>query len=322
MTYSIPIVRERSWDIRAIVLNYCRGEDTIDCIATLLSAGITRDRLIVVDNHSPDDSVGQIRTAYPDIRMLITEQNLGYTGGMNAGIDEAMMENPTYLFVTNSDVIIDPDAIRTLCQALDQNDGAAVAAPSIYYHNEPNRPWYLGGYLDLMRSTGVSLIVDTERSNNSASIPVTFFSGCSFMITARAILAVGRFDDRYFMYQEDVELSYRLTLHRFTILYVPDARINHKVNDGDIGPMSLYYSMRNRLLFAATRIGGWKKIASMLFLHAMIIAKLFRWSIMRRKLSKALMFAMADYWRGRFHRCTYNALSSSMAVVNSRDLKK
>jgi GT2 family glycosyltransferase len=124
------------------------------------------------------------------------------------------------------------------------------------------------------------------------------------------------------MYQEDVELSYRLTLHRFTILYVPDARINHKVNDGDIGPMSLYYSMRNRLLFAATRIGGWKKIASMLFLHAMIIAKLFRWSIMRRKLSKALMFAMADYWRGRFHRCTYNALSSSMAVVNSRDLKK
>lgn len=289
-------------DVTAVILNYQRPDDTITCLHSLIAAGIPKERVIVIDNHSPDDSVQRISSVFPDIEIRTTEENGGYTGGMNFGMAIALERSTELILVTNSDVVIHKDAVRTLSSALERSAAAGVAVPSIYHFDTPDRLWYNGGSVGRIRSSGFPSPAPAAVSDNAGVIEVGFFTGCSFLIRASALRQVGGFDERYFMYQEDVDLSHRMTQKKFRILYVPDARIDHKVNEGRIKPMPLYYSMRNRLLFTSVHLRGAERFMSFAYLYSVIIVKMLFWSLSQPPLVAALRCAIADFRLGRFGR--------------------
>lgn len=294
-------ILQNRMDISVVILNYLRPSDTVDCINSLINAGVLEHQIIVVDNHSPDNSVEHIIKIYPNIRMHVTDANLGYTGGMNAGAAIALMNSTKYIFVTNSDVIIYPDTLYQLIDSLDSDESSAVAVPTIYFYNSSGRIWYEGGEIDRIRSSGFPRKRKPVKSEETGVQSVGFFSGCSFMVKSTVWNEIGKFDERYFMYQEDVELSFRLTNKGYKILYIPGARIDHKVNEGQIKPLPLYYSVRNRLLFASTQTRWSARILSYSYLFGMILIKYLRWIFLNPMLSRALFFAVGDFISDRFH---------------------
>lgn len=301
-------------NIILIILNYRRSIETIECIKSIESSTIRPRKIIVVDNDSGDDSVEKIREKYPNLYIYQTGLNLGYTGGMNEGIRIALEEHSTHIVITNSDVIFYTDTVELLYEALVNNVNAAIATPSIYYSQEKNRLWYGGGKLNYLRSSGFSNKSDNVNIQNDKITLVDFVSGCSFMIKTSVLRQLHGFDNRYFMYQEDVDLSARIVKENYSMLYVPRARVDHNVNEGYIKPLSLYYSMRNRLLFIKLHLHGITKYLAYFYMYITITMKFFFWMLHKPSLSKALIYSVKDFMKSKFNKNSHINLMNCLCL--------
>ncbi|MDI6802580.1 MAG: glycosyltransferase family 2 protein [Bacteroidota bacterium] len=288
----------------AIILNYMRANDTIDCIDSLKKSSYSTLHLIVVDNASTDDSVERIRAAYPDIEILRSKINLGYAGGMNLGIRHAFKFSPEYLLIINSDTIADSHYVSKLVDALLQKPKAAAASGTIYYYPDTSKIWYAGGKIKYWRASGFTnrSFLDVNNTSSQDIQDVTFISGCAFLIRVSAIQTIGLFDERFFMYLEDTEMCSRFVNNNFDLLYVRNAILFHKVNHEGELPFPLYFSVRNRLLFLKLSASGFSKTFGFIYLFCVLGLKIVLWSFTKPYLVIAARLGIADYFTGRFYK--------------------
>lgn len=283
----------------AVVLNYCAAGQTIDCVRALRRSKRPFDAVIVVDNASPDGSAERIAQALPDVILHRSERNTGYAGGMNQGFRRALEGGWPYVLILNGDTIVEPDAPGLLADALEQDPGAAVAAGTITYADAPGRIWYAGGDIVVWRGTAVSRTRMPDDAGRT--LPVTFCSGCACMFRAAAIAETGGFDERFFMYCEDVELGARLLRRDARLLYVPSALCRHHVSHEGDNPFVIYFGVRNRLLFLRLGSRGVRRLAGSAYVLAVSLGKYLFWSMTRPARARAVRMGLADYLRGRFH---------------------
>lgn len=232
--------------VTAIVLNWCKEGDTAACLDSL--AASTHDALdvLLVDNGSPDGSGDRLHARFPDVDYLQTGVNLGYAGGNNRGMLHALERNADYLLVLNNDTVVDPECVTTLLRA-SESTGAPVVAPLILYFDEPNLVWYGGGAFSRMRALGRHLRENELVDQRQTRAATTFVCGCCFLIRADVARRVGGFDESFFAYVEDVELSLRLRKAGIEMLYEPAAKLYHRVSRHDVGtPFQIRQRDRNR----------------------------------------------------------------------------
>ncbi len=290
--------------VTVIVLNYERPKDTIECLHSLKLSKYSNVNLIVVDNASPDNSVNQINMAHPDVEVIVTPNNIGYSGGMNFGVQRAMQFSPDYLLLINSDTIVDEGFISTLIKVVEIYPRSAAASGTIYYSPEQAKLWYAGGTIRYWRASGFTNHEHLKgRDYNNGDIKkVSFLAGCAVLIRVSAIQQVGLFDERFFMYLEDTELCSRLLRNNYELLYVPSAKLYHKVNDERIRPFSLYFSVRNRLLFVKIAATGFQKIIGYFYLFIVCSAKILYWSLTSPSLAIASIVGIRDFFASRFYK--------------------
>ncbi len=269
--------------ICAIVLNYNLPADTISVVADLKKQVLPKNwklEIIVVDNASTDNSIEKIRLAYPEIILLPQPQNLGVAGGYNAGLRYALKSNPDYLVVLNNDLIIDQkNCLEILVKTLKNNKKSGAVVPMIYfakgfeyhglrYHQAELGKviWYAGGIIDWNNILLSHRGVDKTNSRAYQKIEDTDFITGAFMVFKKEILKkVGLFDEKYYLYLEDADLSQRIKRAGYRLLFVPQAKISHKVSQTSGnkigGELNDYYIARNRLLFGLKYAGLRTKIA-------------------------------------------------------------
>lgn len=287
----------------AIILNYMRPGDTIDCIDSLKKSSYSPLRLVVVDNASTDDSVERISATHPDIEILQSKINTGYAGGMNLGIRHAFKFSPEYLLIINSDTIADSGYVSKLVDALLQKPKAAIASGTIYYYPDTSKIWYAGGKIKYWRASGFANH-SSPHVNNTGSHDiqeVTFISGCALLIRVSAIQTVGLFDERFFMYLEDTELCHRMISHGFKLCYIPDAIIFHKDEVKNIKSHQLYFGIRNRLLFLKIISSNTFRIFGYLYIFSSFTLKLIWWRFKNPTLFNAAKIGINDFLKKNFH---------------------
>lgn len=218
--------------VTAIVLNWCRESDTAACLESLAAARYDALDVLLVDNGSPDGSGDRLHARFPAVDYLQTGSNLGYAGGNNRGIDRALARNADYLLVLNNDTVLDAECVANLV-ALSQSTGAPVVAPLIVYYDEPYRVWYGGGAFSRMRALGRHLRENELVDSRHRSESTTFVCGCCFLMRADVARRIGGFDESFFAYVEDVELSVRMMKAGIEMRYEPSARVLHRVGRGD-----------------------------------------------------------------------------------------
>ena len=124
--------RPDAWDeyrVAVIVVNFRTPALTEACVESLLRSRGVFPRIIVVDNHSRDDSVArlsQLAATTGSVYVLARDRNDGYTGGNNAGLAMARQMQARYAFILNSDTIVDPDCLRRLVEEMQQIGRAHV----------------------------------------------------------------------------------------------------------------------------------------------------------------------------------------------------
>ncbi len=212
--------------VSVVLLNYKGGDDTIAALEALKSLDwpVESLEIICVDNASGDDSVGKIKRAFPGQSVIESKQNTGFTGGCNLG---AKKSSGKYVAFLNNDAKPDPQWLRAAIAELeDHSDVGAVACKVLNWEGThidyvgAELTWYGMGY---KREVGQA---DDPAWNTPKD--VLFGTGSALITRRELFLSTGGFDERYFMFFEDVDYGWRLNLLGWRIRYVPSSVVFHR----------------------------------------------------------------------------------------------
>jgi GT2 family glycosyltransferase len=209
--------------VAVVVLNWNGWRDTLACISSLQKLSYPSFDLIVVDNGSTDGSQGHIEAQFPGIKVLQTGANLGFGGGCNAGIRQALEQHADYVWLINSDATVDVNALTELVRVADAQALAGAVGSVLYEADRPERIQLWGG-------GRVHLWSGLSR-HQIAPAPLDFISGASLFLRREAIEQVGVFDDqRFFMYWEDSDLGFRLRQAGWQLVVAEGSHVWHKLS--------------------------------------------------------------------------------------------
>lgn len=238
-------------NICIILVNYNGYDDTVECIKSIENSDYDNYKIILVDNGSKDKNKilndNYINNAAD---VIISEENLGFSGGNNLGIKYAQEKyDPEYYLLLNNDTVITKDTISNLKKGFDFDSKAGIITGKIYYFSEPKTIWAAGGKFNF--NTGIAdqpelgKIDDGVQYENTCE--VSFATGCTMLISKQVINTVGYLEESYFLYAEDTDYCCRVLNAGFKIIYVGKALIYHKVNasTGKQSNMQQYYMFRN-----------------------------------------------------------------------------
>jgi N-acetylglucosaminyl-diphospho-decaprenol L-rhamnosyltransferase len=220
----------------AVVLNFNSADYTIGCVESILadtSAG--EPEVVVVDNGSHDDSVAQIRKVFPDMLIVECGKNGGYARGANIGLGAT---RAPIVAMFNCDLTFAPGTARPLVERLEREPDIAVIGPkirnldgSVYpsARQIPSTFVAVGhGLLGLWWPTNPFTVRYRQLDlDPSVGRDVDWLSGSAMWQRRAALDAIGAWDDRYFMYMEDVDLCWRLRRAGWRVVYDPDSEIVH-----------------------------------------------------------------------------------------------
>ncbi len=283
-----------------IVLNYNRANDTIECVVSLQQCNYRDVFVVVVDNGSTDGSEEILRNHLSGIEVLQTGRNLGFAAGNNWAFEKIAAKNPKYVLLLNNDTIVDPGFLGKMISSMEQDEELAAAGSTVLQYPKTNLVWYGGGKFKFWRASSVSNFAGENRGELPTEVDdsVTFITGCSLLLRVAVIERLGLFDERYFMYFEDAELSMRLITRGYKLLYVPESIVFHKVGLRKETPFTMYYGVRNRFLFIKSSTYGLRKLIAYLYLTIVFAFKALVWLLKRRDLTKSCIMGAVDFVRG------------------------
>ncbi len=270
--------------VSIIVLNWNGGNDTIECVASLLKITFTKFNLIIVDNGSDDSSVEKIdqylsedqkkqKLTQPINRLfsenikeitqystnsgmivdfIICNKNYGFAKGNNIGLNYALkIYDPDYFLILNNDTIVDPDFLAELVNIGESDSKIGILGPKVYYfdfkglHDIIN---FAGGRIDFVKGETYHIgINQVDNGDYDEIIDVDFVQGVCLLIKTKVISDIGFLKDYYFAYWEEVDWCIRGRKEGYKIVYVPHAKIWHKisVSTRKISGFQTYYMTRN-----------------------------------------------------------------------------
>ena len=241
--------------VSIITLTWNSYEVTRDCLLTLKKLDYPNFEIIVVDNGSTDGSQEQLAREFPDVRRICNATNLGFAGGNNVAIRDALGRDADYLLLLNNDTIVSPNFLRELIQVGESDARIGLLNPKIYYLEPPDRIWYAGG--SYKRGWGFAQHSGFNRTDNGRYdqlCEVSFVTGCAPLAKTETVRRIGLLDESFFFLFEDLDWCMRAQGAGFKAVYVPSAIVWHRTAAATIKnfgkPIRDFYYVKNSVLLA------------------------------------------------------------------------
>ncbi|GAB4025304.1 glycosyltransferase family 2 protein [Spirosoma gilvum] len=284
--------------VSIITINYNQAEITRQFLESANTLTYPNYELIVVDNASaqPLDAVID-STQYPHLRIVRSEENLGFTGGNNLGIQLAKGD---FFFIVNNDTELSPAILDELLKPFAENEQVGVTCPKIRFFDAPQLVQY-AGYNPINMFTGQTTAIGFKQKDDGQfdKPHSTYFAhGCAMMVSRNVVEKVGRFAERFFLYYEELDWSQRIRNAGYLIYYQPSASILHKesVSVGQNSPLRTYYLTRNRILFMRRHCSAFQRMVFFLFFSAFVFPKHVGTYLILGRLQHAKAFINGAFW--------------------------
>jgi len=263
--------------VAVIVVSFNGEETIIDCVRSIneiTKEGNNEITLIIVDNASTDRTLEKVKcqisklkttTQMSKLKVIKNKENLGFAGGVNVGTKYALKNGAEYVFLLNQDATVKQGAIEKLVQIIEKDSQIGIVGPLIL--NPDGTIWSAGGIVDKKRFTAGHLdesaiirhpepilgSIDEGILNQVQNdSQVDFVSGCAMMIRNDVFEKIGFFDERFFLYYEDVDFCFRVRKANFKIIFVPQAVVTHHYQSTiEKEKKKRYFMARNHFLFLA-----------------------------------------------------------------------
>lgn len=290
-----------------IIVNYNGLEVTRECLESILLNEPIPPFVIIVDNNSENsEQLLQLINEYPLLEIIRNNENFGFGKANNIGIDWAIANiDFDHLLLLNNDTVITENALSQLCKNFHRSS-LGIATCRIMNQNQPELIWYGGA--DINYKIGWPKIVDMgEKASPEGALKsryVQFASGCMMLFSKESILKIKGFDERMFMYVEDLELCVRCEKLGLKIWYDADVVIYHKIQGSFKGGESFkglhpknpyvgfqfYQRKKNQWITFSKHLKGWQFIRFVFFYnfrYCLILSKLIILSPKRFQVIKA-----------------------------------
>jgi len=242
--------------VTTIILNWNGLQDTLECIESVCNLDYPNVHVLVVDNGSTDGSPSVIREKYPSVTLLQNEENIGFAGGNNRGMEKALEMGTDYLWLLNNDTVLEKETLRKLVAVTLDSPEIGLASPYIYFHEEPERIQFCGSYIDWDRKRIVKLEEGDFFPGNGENISLW---GTALLIKRSVVEKVGYLNEKYFAYHEDEEYCMRAARAGFRCVVAPESRLFHK-NSRSTGsndaPMQVFLRSRNLFFLWTDSLNG------------------------------------------------------------------
>jgi GT2 family glycosyltransferase len=264
----------RQPDLSVITVNYNGFHDTCEFIdswtATVFSVSY---EMIVIDNGSTANEAALLQKTYPFIQAVRSEQNLGFAGGNNLGINLAKGK---YLFLLNNDVCMVKDTIPLLIKRLLSSDKIAGVSPLIRDYAEPHAIQF-AGYTQLSPITLRNRAIGKGKINKGhyPAQKTPYLHGAAMLLKKTIIDKLSLMPEEYFLYYEELDWCTYINREGYELWYDPACEIWHKDSSstGKESPLKYYYLSRNRLLYAYRNLFDWKLPVSILYQTMIVCPK-------------------------------------------------
>lgn len=237
--------------ISIITLNYNQTDVTCAFLKSTRNLQYKNFETLVCDMNSTIDPTEQIEKGnYPNVKVLVSDKNLGFTGGNNWGMRQAKGD---FVFIVNNDTEVTPELLDLLIEPFFKDSSIGATSPKIRFFHHPNIIQY-AGFEPMNMLTGRVWAVgsfEEDKGQHDASEFTNGAHGCAMMVKREVIEKVGMFPEKFFMYYEEWDWSARILNAGYKIFYVGKALIYHKgsVSIGKKSALKVYYHTRNRILF-------------------------------------------------------------------------
>ncbi len=299
--------------IAVILVNYNGRQYNTACIESLLAqracgGDAFEMKIYVVDNASGDDSMRIIQERFgtgQQIEAILLDDNYGFSYANNVGIRRAAAWGADYFLLLNNDTEAEEDMLAQLLVCAQKHPDCMIA-PKICYSDYRDVIWSAGGEVSpvirKVRHIGLNR-KDTGQFGEERRIG--FATGCCLLLPEAVIKRAGLLDERFFLYYEDTEYSFRLRETGIAIWYCPQAVIYHKVGASSKGadsPLCAYYIARNWLLCNRMHLGRRYPLFLLYYAVNRTVCCAVWLCQGKKALVQATLSGIGDYRRKRFGR--------------------
>jgi GT2 family glycosyltransferase len=222
-------------DISIIIVNYNTKQLLENCITSIIeNTKQIHYEIIVSDNNSTDGSLTMVKTKFPNVHLINNNNNLGFSRANNIAYKRSKGENLLFL---NSDTLVLDGSLKKMNEYLKAHPEVGIVGPKIFNSKgQPTRSYMR--FLDLRKlflgSEILKHFIDVEKYRIHHSEydydsikKVPWISGACMMTRRKVFQQAGLFDERYFLYLEDMDLCLQVTKLGYAIVYFPQAEIIH-----------------------------------------------------------------------------------------------
>lgn len=234
-----------------VIIPNFNGQDFLkDCLNSLNNSdsSITEENIIIVDNASSDNSLNILKIFFPKVIVLKQKTNLGFAGGVNVGINYAINHNAEFVVLLNNDTVVAKNWGMNLLKSIRTEQKIGATASKIISFSPPHTIDSTGDFystwgLPFPRGRG------NQNINKYDELDPLIFgsSGGASVYRVKMLKEIGLFDEDFFAYYEDVDLSFRARLAGWDITYEPKAVVYHKIGatSSKISGFTTYHTFKN-----------------------------------------------------------------------------
>lgn len=287
--------------VSIITINYNQLRLTCELLKSLRKLTYPAVEVIVVDNNSAENPTETLAARFPEVKLIVSKENLGFAGGNNLGIQASKGE---YLLFLNNDTEVDGGALEPLVELFETDPQAGAASSKILYWNSNETIQYAGSSR-IDPFTGRSKRVGYMEKDNGQykSVRETELAhGAAMMVPRRVIDKVGMMPEFFFLYYEEVDWCESIKRAGYKIFFVPQSKVYHKesMSIGKGSTLKTYYMTRNRLLYMRRNTAGLMKLSWILFFVFVSLPKNALMFTIRRDIQHARAF-----WKGLIWNVTH-----------------
>lgn len=249
-----------------VIANYEGINDTKICLDSLGKSSYKDFFVVIVDDCSKKDSVDkafikECEEKYSfDVEGVFLDENQGFAGANNAGINRAKEYSPSYIMLLNNDTRVEEDTLEILVSRMNISS-KTVVAPKILCMDDENIIWSAGGMMDeelrIAKNIGY---MQKDGAEYDQERKCFFLSFCCVMMPVEVFEddGIGMISEEYYMYGEDVDYCIRLRKSGYKLMYIPGTYILHKGGATGVSTSnhSLYYSVRNECIIRDKYMDG------------------------------------------------------------------
>ena len=257
-----------------VIPTWNRRDDLLECLDSLKSVEYDPFHILIIDNASEDGSADEVNRKYPQYQVIRLKENIGAPAASNIGFELALSNGAEFILRLDSDTVVPPDFLTPLTNHLTENPITGIVSPKIFFYNSTDEVWYDGVDAHPFHFGAIHSRQNPQPSHapNKAKV-VDYVWGAAMLIRKEVLLETGGFDTDFFIYYEEIDFCKRVQALGYSLAYMPDSHILHKVGSAKHNAWTAYqWNKSKMLLFRKHARNNWHKFSLVTYAYLYALA--------------------------------------------------